>query len=141
MTVEGSTTVREADGGGGKVDFIAETVTGGAAGSSLVGTQTKFSVDPAQARKLIEGLEAAKDKLTELALAGEQLIQAESPRKDLYSAFATLAIRKAAGTEPGGYMWANTQARDALEKTIKNIEAALLQYETTENSAEHGLKG
>ncbi|GAA3876008.1 hypothetical protein GCM10022243_46140 [Saccharothrix violaceirubra] len=133
--------MREADGGGGKVDFIAETVTGGAAGSSLVGTQTKFSVDPAQARKLIDGLYAALDKLTKLAQEADRLRQTESPGKDLYSGFATLAIRKAAGTDPGGYAWANDQARKALKKTIENIEAALRQYEATERVAEHGLKG
>ncbi|GAA3887773.1 hypothetical protein GCM10022243_60750 [Saccharothrix violaceirubra] len=131
----------EADGGGGKVDFVAETVTGGAGGSSLVGSQTKFSVDPTQAHKLIDGLRKALDKLTQLDAHREQLETTNAPGKDIYSGFAAMAIRKAAGTDVGGYAWANAQARAALTKTIENIEAALKQYQGTEENAEQGLKG
>ncbi|GAA3875681.1 hypothetical protein GCM10022243_45740 [Saccharothrix violaceirubra] len=131
----------DAGGGGGKVEFVAETVSGGAAGSALVGSQTKFSVDPAQARKLIDGLTLALDKLIEIGRQADQIRTAESPGKDPYSGAATKAIRAAAGMDAGGYGWANKQACDALTKTIDNIEAALKQYESTENAAEQGLKG
>ncbi|GAA3864436.1 hypothetical protein GCM10022243_33500 [Saccharothrix violaceirubra] len=131
----------DAGGGGGKVEFLAETVTGGAAGSALVGSQTKFSVDPAQARKLIDGLRAALDKLISLYDESGRLESTQPPGKDIYSGFAALAIRRAAGTEVGGYAWANMQAREALTKTIANIEAALAQYEATDGVAEQGMKG
>ncbi|GAA3850504.1 hypothetical protein GCM10022243_15470 [Saccharothrix violaceirubra] len=64
----------------------------------------------------------------------------EPPGKDLYSGAAAKAIRTSSGHEPGGYLWANLQARNALQKTIENIEAALAQYQVTEKNAELGLK-
>lgn len=122
----------DSGGGGGKVDFVADTVAGGAAGSALVGTQTKFSVDPEQAKKLIDGLNEALDELNKLNRTSEQLQGMNAPGKDVYSGSATQAVRTTAGTDPGGYAWANKMAREALENTIGNIKAALEQYQQNE---------
>ncbi|GLZ32142.1 hypothetical protein Lesp02_43300 [Lentzea sp. NBRC 105346] len=123
------------------IEFMASTpVMGQAVGdvvgsgiSSLVGTsQTKFSIDPAEAQKLIDGLNKAKEELLKLYDDAMDIANVNSPGKDLYSGFATIAIRQAAGEQEGGYRWANRQARDALDQTILSIQDALKVYRETE---------
>ncbi|MGW6936395.1 hypothetical protein ACWGE0_40490 [Lentzea sp. NPDC054927] len=109
----------------------------GAAGSGV----TRFAVEPSQAQKMIDGLKAAVEHLNELKNAAANLKQSGSPGPDPYSGLATLAMRKAAGEDPGGYIWANDAARKALEQTISNIEKALAEYRGTDEAAQTALKG
>jgi hypothetical protein len=123
-------------GGGGGISFMASTA--GASGNW--DSQTKFSVDPDQAQKLITGLEEAIRELQKLDRVAEQLTGANTPGKDPYSGFATVAMRTTAGTSEGGYSWANQKAVEALEKTIENINTALNNYRGKDASASAGLK-
>jgi hypothetical protein len=113
----------------------------GAAAGAGGGGVTKFSVDPDQAQKMIDGLNEALQQLLKLRKVGERLQLAGAPGPDPYSGYATLAMRKTAGSEPGGYLWANEQAQKALEQTIKNIEKALAEYRATEEAAQTAMKG
>ncbi|WP_439423042.1 hypothetical protein [Saccharothrix sp. HUAS TT10] len=119
---------------------MADTVAAGPAGAGLVATRTRFSVDPEQAQKLIDGLLDARDRLQELYDQSHQLTGISSPGKDPYSGFATLAIHRAGGTEAGGYGWANQEAYKALDNTIKNIEAALETYKNQDRESEDAFK-
>lgn len=141
-------------GGGGQIDFWAETpvvgavagaagVAAGAAAAAAVGagaawaggtTQTKFSVSPDQAQNLINGLNDALSQLQDLYDRSLTLRTVGSPGKDFYSGTATLAIRKSAGEDPGGYGWANKQAQAALKNTIQNIKNALQSYQSVDHS-------
>ncbi len=133
----------DAGGGGGvkKIGFVADTVSSGPAGSGLVASQTRFSVDPEQAQKLIEGLTEARDRLQELLNDSYQLTNISSPGKDPYSGFATLAIQRAGGTEPGGYGWANKEAYKALDNTINNIKASLENYKNQDQATADAFQG
>ncbi|MEU7481886.1 hypothetical protein AB0A63_38345 [Lentzea sp. NPDC042327] len=109
-----------------------------AAGAAGAGT-TKFSVDPDQAQKMIEGLRTAVEHLRTLQDTADQLTASGAPGPDPFSGYATLQMRQAAGTEPGGYGWANIKAREALEKTIENIEKALAEYRGTDDAASSAM--
>ncbi|NKE60805.1 hypothetical protein FXN61_30100 [Lentzea sp. PSKA42] len=122
----------------------AAAAAGAAAGAAAAGAgggTARFSVDPDQAQKMIEGLKEAVSKLSELQKQGHLLKQSGAPGPDPYSGFATLAMRQAAGDQPGGYIWANDAAQKALEQTIKNIEKALAEYRGTDEAAQTALKG
>jgi hypothetical protein len=137
------------------IEFMARTpimsagkAVGAAAGdmafkaAQMVGTtQTKFSVEPAEARKLITGLEDARRELERLYNEAVGAMNVNSPGKDIYSGFATMSVRKAAGDEEGGYRWANLEAQNALTETIKNIEDALKVYQETDAGNTATFKG
>ncbi|GGU42646.1 hypothetical protein [Lentzea flava] len=122
---------------GAAVGAAAGNVAAGAGGAGT----TRFSVDPDQAQNMIKGLKDAVEKLQELRKHGDLLTQAGAPGPDPYSGMATLAMRKTAGTEAGGYSWANDKAVAALEKTIENIEKALAEYRGTDEAAKNAVKG
>lgn len=113
----------------------------GAAAGAGGGGVAKFSVEPEQAQKMIDGLKEALRKLMDLRRTGEELGRSGAPGPDPYSGIATLAMRKTAGAEPGGYLWANQEAQKALEQTIKNIEKALAEYQATDEAAKTAMKG
>ncbi|GGN13318.1 hypothetical protein GCM10011609_62230 [Lentzea pudingi] len=113
----------------------------GAAAGAGGGGVAKFSVEPEQAQKMIDGLKEALRELLKLRRASEKLKLSGAPGPDPYSGYATLAMRKTAGAEPGGYQWANDQAVKALEQTIKNIEKALAEYRATDEAASTAMKG
>lgn len=126
-----------ASGAVGAVAGAAAGVTAGAGGGGVV----KFSVDPDQAHKMIEGLKKAIERLMELETESGQIQTAGAPGPDPFSGYATLAMRKTAGTEAGGYRWANREAQKALEWTIKNIEQQLANYQKTDEAAQSAMKG
>ncbi|ROP38021.1 hypothetical protein [Saccharothrix texasensis] len=130
-----------AGGGAKQIGFVADTVSAGPAGAGLVASQTRFSVDPEQAQKLIEGLTEARDRLQELFDESHLLTNLSSPGKDPYSGFATLAIQRAGGTEQGGYGWANQEAYKALDNTIKNIQASLENYRNQDQATADAFSG
>ena len=113
----------------------------GATAAGAGGGTAKFSVDPDQAQKMIDGLKQAVEHLKDLKKAGGRLQQAGAPGPDPYSGWATLAMRQAAGNDPGGYAWANDAAQQALLKTIENIEKALANYRGTDDAAKTAMKG
>ncbi|MGW4215067.1 hypothetical protein ACWEIJ_44330 [Lentzea sp. NPDC004789] len=127
------------------VPVMASAAVGAAAGAAAAGAggagTAKFSVDPDQAQKMIDGLRASIDKLQELRRNADLLTQAGAPGPDPYSGLATLSMRKVAGTDAGGYSWANDKAVAALEKTIENIEKALAEYRGTDEAAKTAVKG
>ncbi|WP_433269430.1 hypothetical protein ACQPZF_06965 [Actinosynnema sp. CS-041913] len=118
---------------------MADTVAKGP-GAGFVTTKTKFFVDPGEAQRLIDGLKQALEKLIETRDTAEEITFTGSPGKDVYSGFATLAIHKTAGSEEGGYSWANQKAQEALENTIENITKALDEYKGTDSAAADALK-
>jgi hypothetical protein len=125
----------------GKGVGAALGAAGGAAAGAGGGGVAKFSVDPDQAQKMIDGLKLAIENLLSLREKGAAITNAGAPGPDPYSGFATLAMRKTAGSEPGGYLWANEQAQKALEQTIANIEKALAEYKATDEAATSAMKG
>lgn len=129
----------DAGGGGRKLGFTADTVAGGA-GGGFVSTKTRFYVEPAEAERLLDGLKLALEKLLDVKRETEQILFGKPPGKDVYSGMATLAIQRAAGSEEGGYAWANLKAQEALEKTIANIQQALDEYKGTDSAAADALK-
>jgi len=125
----------------GKSIGAAVGAAAGAAAGAGAGGVAKFSVDPDQAQKMIDGLKAALEKLMDLRARSTELANTNAPGPDPYSGYATLAMRKTAGGEPGGYLWANEQAQKALEQTIVNIEKALAEYRATDQAAQSAMKG
>ncbi|MDT7782558.1 MAG: hypothetical protein QOF58_977 [Pseudonocardiales bacterium] len=123
-------------------DAVVPVTAGNTAapGGGTAGT-AKFSVDPDQAQKMVDGLQKAVDTLVELQRKGQQLQQSGAPGPDPYSGWATLSMRQAAGDQAGGYAWANQAAQKALEQTIKNIQKALAKYRGTDEAAQTALKG
>ncbi|WP_439663884.1 hypothetical protein ACSHWB_22030 [Lentzea sp. HUAS TT2] len=125
----------------GKGVGAAVGAAAGAAAGAGGGGVAKFSVDPDQAQKMIDGLKLAIEKLVELQIQSDQIKTSGAPGPDPYSGYATLAMRKTAGGEPGGYQWANQEAQKALEQTVKNIEKALAEYKATDEAAKSAMKG
>jgi hypothetical protein len=103
-------------------------------------TGTKFSVDPEQAEQLVKDLEAAVKELRDIAEQVRPLTDLPSPGKDWYSGVAASKIREIAGDNPGGYLKANSEAREALAKTILNIQDALKVYRETEANAQTAMR-
>ncbi|WP_112275429.1 hypothetical protein [Lentzea terrae] len=122
---------------GAAAGAAAGNVASGAGGAGTA----KFSVDPDQAQKMIDGLKQAIERLVELEQQAGRLQRSGAPGPDPYSGWATLAMRQAAGKDPGGYAWANEAAQKALEKTIENIEKALAKYRGTDEAAKNAVKG
>jgi hypothetical protein len=122
------------------VPVRAGAAAGGAAGAPAGGV-TKFSVDPDQAQKMIDGLKDAVRKLMDLQRRGLELQYLSSPGPDPVSEQAKNFVVKTAGGETGGYVWANREAQKALEQTIINIEKALAEYRGTDEAAQTALKG
>lgn len=122
---------------------VVGAAAGAAAGvvAGAGGGVVRFSVDPDQAHKMIEGLKKAIERLMELETESGQIQTAGAPGPDPFSGYATLAMRKTAGTESGGYRWANREAQKALELTIKNIEQQLANYQKTDEAAQSAMKG
>ena len=123
------------------IEFMASTPVmsqdlgnkiGGGIGDLLGTTQTKFSVDLDQAQKLIDGLTEAKEQLEKLYNTAGDILNVNSPGKDIYSGFAAIGMRNAVGDNEGGYRWANKLAREALDATILSIQDALKVYRETE---------
>lgn len=125
----------------GAVGKSIGAAVGAAAAGAGGGGVAKFSVDPDQAQKMIDGLKLAIEKLVELRTSSQKIRMSGAPGPDPYSGYATLAMRKTAGAEPGGYQWANEQAQKALEQTVKNIEKALAEYRATDEAAQTAMKG
>lgn len=113
----------------------------GAAAGAGGGGVTKFSVEPEQAQKMIDGLKLAIENLLDLREKGTAITNAGAPGPDPWSGYAALSMRKTAGAEPGGYLWANEQAQRALEQTVANIEKALAEYKATDEAASSAMKG
>jgi hypothetical protein len=111
-----------------------------APGGGTAGT-AKFSVDPDQAQKMIDGLQKAIDQLVVLYDDSKILAAQGAPGPDPYSGWATLAMREAAGEKDGGYGWANIAAQKALRETIANIKKALADYRGTDEAAQQAMKG
>lgn len=129
-------------------DAVTPWDTGAAVGSAVGGNvsagpggagTTRFAVDPDQAQKMIDGLEAAAKQLKDLMIDADRLKAVGSPGPDPYSGLATMAIRQAAGDGAGGYGWANQAAVDALNTTVANIKAALAKYRGTDDDASHAM--
>jgi hypothetical protein len=132
-------------GGIGKsISFVAETISKTAA--DVAGTvwnhltQTQFTVDIDQAPKLVESLTQAVEKLDDAYQKSAVLRTVQTPGKDPYSGFTTLAIRQSAGDDEGGYGWANREARKALVKTIENLKKSIEEYGRTDQAARDALK-
>lgn len=125
----------------GKGVGAAVGAAAGAAAGAGGGGVAKFSVDPDQAQKMIDGLKEALLELRRLRKDAEKLQLAGAPGPDPYSGYATLAMRATAGNKPGGYLWANEQAQKALEQTVQNIEKALAEYRATDEAAASAMKG
>jgi len=100
---------------------------------------TRFSIDPDQAQKMVTGLQQAIEQLRNLQRDAKDLTNAGAPGPDPYSGYATIAMRKAAGDEEGGYGWANRRAIEALEKTILSIETNLANYRETDDAAKNAM--
>ncbi|MFD4639445.1 hypothetical protein ACFWN2_19170 [Lentzea sp. NPDC058436] len=132
--------VKTAGAVGAGVGAALGAAAGSAAGAGGGGV-AKFSVDPDQAQKMIDGLKQALEKLLVLEDKSAEIHYHGAPGPDPYSGYATLGQRKTAGGEPGGYLWANREARKALEQTIKNIEKALAEYRATDDAAKSAMKG
>lgn len=137
-------------GGSQRIGFIADTVSaaaGGVAGSivgsglALVATQTRFSVDPEQAQKLIDGLTEARNRLQELNRDASQLIMAMSSSSEPYGAQAIEAIQQTAGGGVGGYAWANNMAAQALTDTIQKIQDSLAVYQGQDEATADAFNG
>ncbi|ANZ35605.1 hypothetical protein BBK82_05440 [Lentzea guizhouensis] len=122
----------------GKAVGSAAAAAGAAAGAAGAGT-TRFAVDPDQAQKMIDGLEAAAKQLKDLMREAEFLTSTGAPGPDPFSGWATIHMRKAAGEEPGGYAWANQKAVEALETTVANIKKALAEYRGTDDDAKTAM--
>lgn len=122
---------------GAAAGAAAGNVASGAGGAGTA----KFSVDPDQAQKMIDGLQKAIDQLEVLYDDSKLLAAQGAPGPDPYSGWATLSMRKAAGEQDGGYAWANKAAREALKQTIENIKKALADYRGTDEAAQQAMKG
>lgn len=114
--------------------WAVDNATGAVSGGS-----TRFSIDPDQAQKMVTGLEQAIEELRNLNREAQTLTRVGSPGPDPFSGYATLAVRKAAGNEEGGYGWANQKAIEALEKTIESIKTNLANYRQTDDANKNAM--
>lgn len=119
---------------------IGSAVGSGLSGAGPAPTTTAMQVDLDEAPKLIAGLKAAIEKLQTAYEESETLRLSKAPGKDPYSDNATQTIKTSAGDEPGGYGWANAEARKALAKTIENIEKSIADYSQTDSAAGDSMK-
>ena len=120
--------------------ITAGGAVGAAIGSGLSGvgpaaTTTKMQVDLDEAPKLIEGLKVAIDQLQLAYDESTQLSAVGPPGKDPYSGNVDEVMTSVAGGDPGGYGWANEAARQALLKTIENIEKSMASYQSHDDAA------
>lgn len=99
------------------------------------GGGTRVEVDLDEAPKLIEALSEAVKQLTAAYNDSALLRTITPPGKDPYSVQAASIIQESASDSPGGYGWANKEARAALTKTIANIEKSMADYQQTDASA------
>jgi hypothetical protein len=111
-----------------------------APGGGTAGT-AKFSVDPDQAQKMIDGLRLAIEQLVQLDEKSGALKFAGAAGPDPVSEQAKTSVTRTAGENPGGYRWANREAQKALEQTVQNIEKALAKYRGTDEAAKTAVKG
>lgn len=118
----------------------AGAAIGSAIGAGVGSSSTAMQVDLDEAPKLIAGLKAAIEKLQTAYEESESLRLSQPPGKDPYSDNATQIIKTSAGDEPGGYGWANAEARKALAKTIENIEKSIAEYSQTDSAAGDSMK-
>ncbi|WNV89919.1 hypothetical protein [Umezawaea sp. Da 62-37] len=125
-----------------------EAITAGAAVGVAIGaglgaaagpSSTAMQVDLDEAPKLIQGLKDAVDKLQEAYDAAVGINSVGAPGKDPYSGNVTTTMKTVAGGDPGGYGWANEAARQALLKTIENIEKSIASYQETDGAARDSL--
>lgn len=124
--------------------ITAGSAIGAAVGSGLsttgpAPTSTAMQVDLAEAPKLIEGLKAAIDQLQSAYDEANLSSFWGTLGEDPYSKGVTTTITAAVGGDPGGYAWANEQARNALLKTIENIEKSMADYGSTDAAAQDSL--
>ncbi|MEU5690352.1 hypothetical protein [Actinosynnema sp. NPDC020468] len=125
---------------GGRLTFVADTVSSGPAGAGLAAARTRFSVDPDQAQKLIDGLKEALEQVIDFRRNTLVLGQMGSPGNDGYSQTAVESMKTSAGTEEGGYSYAIAKAQDVIESTITQVQDALDQYKNTESAVGDAFK-
>jgi hypothetical protein len=112
---------------------------GGPAGSGLgfyislpQGGGGHLTVDPSGVETLINYLEQARDKLRRIYVDARRLTQLEPPGDDPFSPIAVADIKRAAGEDPGGHLYANAKAQEVFQAFIDNLRASLVAYRESE---------
>jgi hypothetical protein len=101
----------------------------------------KLSVDPNGVETLIKYLEQAQTKLRGIYERGRDLTKVEPPGDDPFSPIAVADIKRTAGEEPGGHLYANQRAQDVFHAIIDNLGASLAAYRATEGRNAQNFKG
>jgi hypothetical protein len=96
------------------------------------GTTGKLTVDPDGVEVLIEHLKRALEKIKEAGMVGKRLMQVEPPGDDPFSPIAVADIKRTAGDQPGGHLYANFKAQQAYQAIIDNLTASLAVYREQE---------
>ena len=105
------------------------------------GTTGKLTVDPDGVEALIDHLENALEKIRQAGRRGRRLVQVEPPGDDPFSPIAVADIKRTAGDQPGGHLYANTKAQQVFETIVNNLRASLEAYRAQEARGDERFRG
>jgi hypothetical protein len=117
---------------GGAISMYIGLPSGGA------GTLT---IDPDRVDAFVRYMEQALLKLRDAYNGGRRLIDVEPPGHDPFSPRAVDDIRRTAGEEPGGHLYANLRAQEVYQAIIDNARASLAAYRESEARGADRFRG
>lgn len=100
----------------------------------------KLRIDPDGVETLITCLEQARDKLQKIYDRGMELTKVKPPGDDPFSPIAVEDIKRTAGDQPGGHLYANQRAQDVFQAIVDNLRASLAAYQATESGDAQNFK-
>lgn len=96
------------------------------------GDAGKLTIDPDRVEVFVRYMEQARNKLADIEEQGRRLLDVEPPGDDPFSPQAVEAIKRTAGEEPGGHLYANRRAQRVFQAVIDNTKASLAAYREQE---------
>lgn len=105
------------------------------------GNAGKLTIDPDRAEVFINLMEQARNKLREVERMGRRLVEVEPPGDDPFSPSAVEAIKRTAGEEPGGHLYANRRAQQVFQAIVDNARASLAAYREQETRGAARFRG
>ena len=100
-----------------------------------------LTIDPSGVETLINCLDQARVKLQDIAVEGRRLMYLDPPGDDPFSPIAVADILRAAGSDPGGHLWANRSAQSVFQATIDKLHASLAAYRDSETGNTDRFQG
>jgi hypothetical protein len=109
--------------------------------NSPSGAPGKLTIDPDRVEVFLAYMEQALAKIKDAEHKGSRLMYADPPGDDPFSPSAVQAIRRTAGEEPGGHLYANLRAQQTFRAIIDNTRASLAAYREHEARGADTFRG